>query len=321
MPHHRKTPRPAMQPNVTLKHLRCFVAVAREGGFTPAARRIFLTQSSLTATIQQLEQAVGLKLFDRTTRKVALTREGATFLPVAERLLGDFDTALADVRAVAGRQRGRVSIAAAPSAVTLILAPVIADYRARFPNISIVVADAGAEAVQRRVSTGESDFGLGSRWSEDASLEFRAVVCDRFGVICRTDHALAKVKGPLSWRKLPLEDYISLASDTGVRALLQASPDVPSVVRAPACEVSSTHSLHAMIAAGLGISVLPALASKMSPLDQLVFRELKEPRIEREICLVTPRGRTLSPAAQTMVDMIERWLRDQPLPPGVRLPG
>jgi DNA-binding transcriptional LysR family regulator len=308
-----------MQPNVTLKHLRCFVAVAREGGFTPAAKRVFLTQSSLTATIQQIEQAIGLRLFDRTTRKVTMTRDGAAFLPVAERLLNDFDTALADVRAVADRQRGRVSIAAAPSAVTLILAPVIADYRAQYPNISIVVADAGAETVQRRVLTGESDFGIGSRWSDDAALDFRPLVCDRFGVICRADHTLATTKGALTWKKLPLEDYISLASDTGVRAMLQAAPDVPGAVRAPVCEVSSTHSLHAMIAAGLGISVLPALASKMSPLDELVFRELKEPRIEREICLVTPRGRTLSPAAQGMVEMIERYLRGQALPPGVRL--
>lgn len=305
--------------NVTLRHLRCFATVAREGSFTQAAKRMFITQSSLTAAIQQLEQAVGLRLFDRTTRRVTLTREGASFVPVAERLLNEFDAAVADVRAVAERQRGHVSIAAAPSVVALILAPAIAVFSATYPNISVAVSDGGAELVQQRVLASEADFGITSRWADDPGLEFQPLLYDRFGVVCRNDHPLSRSKKRISWKRLQGERYIGLGVDTGIRTMLQSTPDLPAMLRTPHFEVSSTGSLHAMLDAGLGISVLPALAAHLKPLNQLAFRELAEPRLEREICVITRRGRALSPSAQSMRDMILRHLQLHAPPRGARL--
>jgi DNA-binding transcriptional LysR family regulator len=305
--------------NATLRHLRCFATVAREGSFTQAAKRMFITQSSLTAAIQQLEQAVGLRLFDRTTRRVTLTREGVSFVPVAERLLNDFDVAVADVRAVAERQRGHVSIAAAPSVVALVLAPAIAGFSATYPNIRVAVSDGGAELVQQRVLASEADFGITSRWADDPGLDFRPLICDRFGVVCRGDHALGRAKTRIAWKRLQGERYIGLGVDTGIRIMLQSSPGLPAMLRTPHFEVSSTGSLYAMLDAGLGISVLPALAANLKPLNQLAFRELAEPALERTICVITRRGRALSPAAQSMLDMIARHLRSHALPPGTRL--
>ncbi len=305
--------------NATLRHLRCFATVAREGSFTQAAKRMFITQSSLTAAIQQLEQAVGLRLFDRTTRRVTLTREGVSFVPVAERLLNDFDAAMADVRAVAERQRGHVSIAAAPSVVALVLAPAIAGFSATYPNISVAVSDGGAELVQQRVLAAEADFGITSRWADDPGLDFRPLICDRFGVVCRKDHPLGRAKTRIAWKRLQGERYIGLGVDTGIRTMLQSSPDLPTMLRAPHFEVSSTGSLYAMLNAGLGISVLPALAANLIPLNHLAFRELTEPSLERTICVITRRGRALSPAAQGMLDMIARHLQSYALPPGAWL--
>lgn len=308
-----------MSINVTLRHLRGFIAVAREGGFTQAARRVHLTQSSLTASIQQLEQGLGLKLFDRTTRRVALTREGQRFVPIAERLLQEFDSAVADVRAVAEGHRGHVSIAAAPSIVAMVLAPAIAAFSTTYPNISVTVSDGGAELVQRQVLALAADFGITSRWAEDPGLDFQPLIRDRFGLVCRSDHPLGQAKTRIAWKRLQGERYISLAADTGIRTMLQSTPGLPAMLRNPHFEVSSTGSLHAMLDARLGVSVLPALAAYLQPLRQLVFRELTEPRLEREICVITRRGRALSPAAQGMLDMILQHLRIHPLPPGVRL--
>lgn len=305
--------------NATLQHLRCFVAVARESSFTQAAKRMCLTQSSLTAAIQQFEREAGLKLFDRTTRRVTLTREGSSFLPVAERLLQDFEAAMADVRAVAERQRGHISIAAAPSVVTLILSPVIAQFSSAFPNISVVVSDGSSENVQRRVLTGEADFGIASRWSDDPGLEFKPLLRDRFGIVCRQDHALAKLRGRLTWKHLHTHRYVGLATDTGIRAMLHSVPGLPPMLRTPQYEVSSTTSLQAMLIEGLGVSVLPSLAAHLAPLDSLAFRALHEPRLEREICLIVRRGRALSPAAQSVLAMVTSRLKSYPLPQGARL--
>ncbi|MFT6352829.1 MAG: DNA-binding transcriptional LysR family regulator, partial [Neptuniibacter pectenicola] len=81
-----------MSNNISIRHLRAFTEIAKSGSFTRAAENLHLTQSTLTATIKQLEEQVELKLFDRTTRRVMLTGEGENFFPVAEKLISDFDT-------------------------------------------------------------------------------------------------------------------------------------------------------------------------------------------------------------------------------------
>lgn len=103
--------------------------------------------------------------------------------------------------------------------------------------------------------------------------------------------------------------------------MLQSTPGLPLAVRAPHFEVSSTGSLYAMLDAGLGISVLPALAAHLAPFDRLAFQELAEPQLEREICVITRHGRALSPAAQSLLAMIGQHLQSYALPRGARSVG
>ena len=212
--------------NVTLKHLRGFVAVAEEGSYSRAAQRLFLTQSSVTATIQQVERAIGLTLLDRTTRRVALTNEGSEFLPVARRLLKDFDAAVSDIRAVAERQRGHLGIAAAPSVVALILPPLICEFISRYDNISLAIRDAGSQSVQQRVLDNEIDFGIASRWSDDPRLDFEPLLRDRFEIVVRRDHPLANCTS-LTWKHLEKHRFVGLANDTGIQAMLRSVPRRP----------------------------------------------------------------------------------------------
>src|SRR3954449_10895447 len=98
--------------NVELRQLRAFVVVARFSSFTRAADLLNLTQPALTVQIRQLEQSLGVKLFDRNTRTVELTRIGREMLPVLERLLGEFDTVVANAQEMADLRYGTVRIAA-----------------------------------------------------------------------------------------------------------------------------------------------------------------------------------------------------------------
>ena len=96
--------------NITLKQIRAFIAVAAEGSFTKAADSLHVTQSTLTSSIKVLEDEIGLQMFDRSTRSVMLTRQGISFLPTAQRLLRDLEDALDDLRMVAERDRGSVTV-------------------------------------------------------------------------------------------------------------------------------------------------------------------------------------------------------------------
>ena len=152
--------------HVTLKHLNAFVAVAQESSFTRAAERLFQTQSSVTSLVRQLEEALSTLLFARTSRRVLLTAAGEEFLPRVMRLLADFDGAIGDVVRFGALERGRVGVAAAPSAITQIIAPAAAAFAARHPAVRLYLSDDNSGRIQRKVAAREVDFGLTSRWAD-----------------------------------------------------------------------------------------------------------------------------------------------------------
>jgi DNA-binding transcriptional LysR family regulator len=299
--------------NVTLKHLQAFVAVAQEGSFTRAARRLALSQPALTIQITQFEEELGVRLFDRTTRRVLLTDNGAEFLPTAERLLDDVHSAIAEVRDVAARRRGRVGVATLPSIAVKLMPAMVAAFRTDYPGVSVHLLDANASGVQERVRRKEVDFGLASQWQRDEDLKFEPVMRDPFRVVCRRDHPLAAKEGPLSWADLAGHEFLGLAPDTGIRPLIEGVADLPSNVRTPPVEVSNIATLDGMLAAGLGVSVLPELALPADPSGCLISRALHGPALSRELCLITRRGRSLSPAAQSLRDLILSRLGNGPV--------
>jgi DNA-binding transcriptional LysR family regulator len=295
---------------LSLRHLRSFVAVAETGSFTLAAARLFQTQSSLTATIQQFEEAVGIKLFDRTTRRVELTEDAARFKPVADSLLQGFDTAIGDLQAVATSQKGHVRVAAVPSVIVQVLTPALAAFRQDYPNITVSVRDAGAAKIERVVLDGEVDLGLCSRLSGYPELDYRPILRDRFGVVCPRDHALARGRGQLRWSDLAPYDYIAMTNDTGSGALLEDNEELGLSKKLKTYDrASSTTALYAMLGLGGKFSVLPALAAQADPLKKLKFRLLHEPAFSREICLVTRHVRSFSANTRRIVDALTLTIR------------
>jgi len=294
-----------MAARISLRHLRCFVAVAETGSFTVAAGRLFQTQSSLTATIQQLEISAGLRLFDRTTRRVELTEDAKWFKVVAERVLREFDNAITDLQAVAKSQRGHVRIGASPSMMTHILAPTLAAFRRSYPDISISVFDGGSDKLERAVLDGEMDFGISSRLNNFPDLDYTPVLTDPFGVIFPPDHELSNWKGELTWADIKSYDYIGLTGDTGIGALLEKHPELGLHDREDSYDrASSTTALYALLALGGKISILPALAANGGTLTNFGFKVLQKPELRREICLITRHSRSFSPATQRILDVL-----------------
>lgn len=307
---------------ISLRHVRCFLAVAETGSFTVAASRLFQTQSSLTATIQQFEEAVGIKLFERTTRRVDLTPEAIRFKSVAEKLVRDFDNAIGDLQAIAKGLQGHVRIAAAPSIVVHVLTPALKAFRQLYPDISISVQDAGSARIEKAVLDGEADFGIASRLRDYPELDYKPILRDPFGVIMPPEHPLAMQEGPVRWAELKQYDYIALTNDTGIGAFLETYPELGLSAQAhPHDHASSTNSLYAMLKLGGKISVLPSLAAQASPMTEFRYRELVEPAITREICLITRQLRSFSPNTQRILDVLMETLRATPLLNGTAVVG
>lgn len=307
--------------SITLKQIRAFLYVAEEGSFTRAADRLFLSQSSLTAVIQQLEEAIGLSLLERTTRRVSLSDAGRQFQPIAHRLLNELDAAIDDLGAISGLERGTVGIAAAPSIVTLVLPQLIADFSARCPGIRFYVRDDTSAEIQQAVLRREVEIGIASKWQEDPDLIFVPLLVDRFGIVCPPGHPLLKHKSELTWSDLADWRCVGLSNLTGIRTILRQQTELPLSVSVPFYEVSSTTGLEAMVSAGLGVGILPALAAQRQPLGALGFRDLHNPVAERVICMITHRQRGLSPAAHAFVELAKSHIKQRKYPPGIRSIG
>lgn len=310
---------PFFRHNVTLQHLRCFLAVADTCSFTLAASRLFISPSALTATVQQFEAAVGLKMFDRTTRRVVMTEHARRFKPEAEMLVENFSSAIGNLMAVAKSERGHIRIAAAATAIHQFLANVIPRFRAAHPNITIALHDPAAQQAERLILDGEVDFAIDCKVLGYDDLDYTPLVADRYGIVCHRDSPLARHPAPLRWCDLTSDGYVAFGANTGIGHFLRGHAEHWPVLGGVHDEVASTTALLAVLGMGDRYSVVPALALKGRELPGLVFQELGDPPLAREICLITSRLRSLPPSAQQLLDMVLADIRRQTLPSGVSL--
>ena len=304
------------QKPVTLAQLRSFVVVAREGSFTRAAETLGMSQPSVTSAIQQLEAALGLKLFDRSTKTLRLSVTSRAFLPTIEHILEELDAVLSGVRSIADGQSGHVAVAVLPSVATSVLPATIKKYSAAFPNIRMSLRDDNTLGICQKVANGEVDIGVAGRTDQVIGLEFEPIIKDPFGVAVHRTHPLAKQTGPVQWCDLAGFPFISFASDTGLRPILDSLDDLPENITVPWVEVSNIATVLSLLKTNQGIAALPQMSVDLGD-GEIVFRILVNPPTFRELGLITRKGRSLSPAAQHLVSYMKDVLR----PYWLRKPG
>lgn len=283
--------------NFDLNDLQAFRAVAELGSFRKAAEAVNISQPALSRRIDKLEEALGVRLFERTTRSVTLTTIGRVFAPSAEQLLDDLDFALLGIRDVSSSRLGHVTIACVPSVAYYFLPNVIANYRRRFPRIRVRLLDASANEVLGAVISGEADFGVSFIGSQEPEIEFKLLLQDRFVAACRRDHPLARKKR-VTWSELYEHEYVSVGKTSGNRLLLDqalsaVAPSAPSV-----CETRHVTTMLGLVEAGLGVAAVPSMAMPGANHPILTSVQLVEPVVKRRVGIVRRRGRQLTPAAQ-----------------------
>ena len=282
--------------NFDLNDLQAFRAVAELGNFRKAAETIHLSQPAFSRRIDKLEQALGVRLLDRTTRSVNLTAIGRDFDRKVQLLLDELDSTLLGIRGVAATRMGEVTIACVPSTVYYYLSQVIRRYHEHYPKIRVKVFDASANEVLSAVSNGEADFGLNFIGSQEADIEFKPLREERFVAAVRRDHALAK-KRRVTWTELAAYDFISVAKSSGNRLLLDQA--LAGLTGAPQAIYEAQHvtTQLGLVEAGLGVAAVPSMAMPAADHPLLVSVPLVDPVVTRKVGLIRRKGRTLSPAA------------------------
>ncbi|MEL7897660.1 LysR family transcriptional regulator [Vreelandella neptunia] len=289
--------------NPSIQQLRVFVAVAHSRSLAEASERVHLSQPAISIALRKLEENVGGALFARTTRQLALTPEGEAFLPVAVRLLNDWNEAFEDLNDQFSKQRGKVTVAALPTLAAGLFPHVIKLFHEAYPRINLSLHDVLADQINQMVREGRADLGLSVPPSDADDLTFEPVLEDSYVVVCPCGHPLL-AQSAVAWSQLAAYPFI------GINRLSSSRQDIDRIMQSVGkrldilCDARQIATVGRMVAAGLGISVLPSLSFRQIAADGIEYRPLVEPTIRRELGIILSRRHPPSAATSALRELI-----------------
>ena len=293
-----------MRLDLDLRQLQAFVEVAGCGSFRQAALQTGQSQPAVSRSIRQAEQALGARLFDRDTRRVEITPAGRELLPIAQRILREFDVSLGELGVFMAGHSGRVAVAALPSIGVALVPRAIAAFSRSHPQVHFSLLEAPADALLAMVEDGRADFGVSVRPEPHQRLQFRHLHDDPFVLVCRRDDALA-ARASLPWSVFRTRPCLVSAPRSSIRPVTDAVFLRQRAPPEPALEYPSVAAAGAMVAAGLGIAALPVLALQLLDMRALAAVPLARPYMSRPIGIITRVGRSLPPVARAFMETLQ----------------
>lgn len=288
--------------NVSFRQLRIFVTVAQANSFSRAGEIIGLSQSAISHSVKELERQCGVRLLDRTTREVVMTEAGQQLAGRLERLLDELSSTLRDAGRVGQQLTGTVRVAASQTISAHLIPQCIAQCNRDYPEIDFVLHDRPQQWVLESIRQGEVDFGIVIDPGPVTDLQCEAVLSEPFLLLCREDHPFSQLDQvpwqSLQGKPLVLQDYASGSRPLIDAALLQHRIEA-NIVQ----EIGHPATLFPMVEAGIGISVLPALALPLPQGCHLTVKPLT-PLIDRRLMLARRKKRSLSGAAQAIWEVV-----------------
>ena len=279
-----------------LRHLKAVIAVAEHRHFSDAARTLHTSQPSLSRQIRDIEAELDVRLFDRTTRGVALTPFGREFVRHASSVLDLHESGMADLSDLIQARRGHVSVAAMPSISTSILADALHRFRSAHPAIDVSIHDNIASAIAELVREARVDFGIGLASGDMSSLKTRPLTSDTLMLVCRREHHFSKLKS-CTWKDLKHEPVIAFSAGSSVRPLMEQAFRENGLQLRPAIETSHLSSAEGLALKGLGVAVIPStracsisdprLQDRLSPGNWSLSKGAAEPCHPRPRCCAT----------------------------------
>ncbi|RMA40671.1 LysR family transcriptional regulator [Rhodophyticola porphyridii] len=284
---------------IKLDDLQAFVAVSEFGGFARAADELNITQSALSRRIKKLEEALGARLLDRTTRRVSVSMVGQEFLPEAQRIVEEFNKSLSDIRDLIQVRTGTVSVASNMTLADTLLPEVIAKFKAEGPNVRVRLSVSSSPGALERVLRREAELAIAQFGEGHPDLDFEPLFEDRFVLISHRDHPLAGASN-LTWQDVAQHNFIKMRAGSGTANLLERSLGDKIRFLSGDLEVGHFNALLGFVGHNLGVSAVPTLV-QLKRLDlALVATPISDPVISRSLGVVTYKGRSLSPAGELL---------------------
>jgi DNA-binding transcriptional LysR family regulator len=291
-----------------LRQLETFVAVAEEGSFTRAARRLNVVQSAVSAAVRRLERELDSRLFERTTHKVDLTDAGAALLPEARRTLAAAAAAREAVDEVRGGLRGTVVLGAmqAQAMRALTLAELIAAFRVEHPDVEVLLRQAGSLEMAAAVRDGRLDLAFVGIGRAPAGVTLIQLAREPMQLVCSTAHPLAR-RQSVELDALVGEAFADLPQGWGTRVATDAAFAAAGLGRHVAYEINDTASIFEFVRQGLTVAIMPP--SFTEDATGIAFTPIRRHAPVFETSLAVPANRRPSSAANALRETIEQRAR------------
>lgn len=285
--------------------VQAFVVVAELSGFGKAAEQLHVTQTALTRRIQKLEAYLGLKLLDRTTRRVQLTAVGREFLPQARALVQDMTSAVERLKDMSQHGRGHFTLACIPSMSSHVLPPLMGEYARSHPGNRIRLLDGSSFEVREAVLSGQAELGIAIQGEAHPELVEEALFTDPLVFLCKRPHPLQD-RAAITWADLRDTELISVGSFAATRVFMDYQLAKRGIRLHSRFEVQHHATAINLVAAGVGSAVLPACTFREGDRPDVLRIPLGSPEVRRQVVLLRQRQVSLSPAAQAFCEGVRR---------------
>jgi LysR family transcriptional activator of glutamate synthase operon len=283
---------------VDVDQLRAFVAVARAGRFTRAARRLGTTQPNLSRRVQQLEAQVGSKLVVRTPAGVVLTSAGERFLAHAERALASIDAGRTAIEELSGEPRGVVALGSQPTISAYILPALLARFQRRAPQVVLRLREGVADQIEERLASGELDLALMNLPVRRVDLAAQKLWQEDYLLAVAPGHRLASADrvALTDAAREPLVVVAGAAATAALIAACEESGATPHVV----VDADNLEAVRRMVEQGLGVALLPRTMAEAAQGPRLRAIEIARGGFRRQVALVHRGDAYLTAAARAL---------------------
>ncbi len=291
--------------SLTLRQLQVFEAVARHASFTRAAEALYLTQPAVSMQVRQLEQQVGLPLFEHVGRRVHLTEAGQEVLRLARSVLQQLAETEAALEAMKGVRRGRLTVAVASTA-NYFAPRLLGSFTARHEGITVSLDVTNREGLLRHLHDNDVDMVIMGRPPEELDLEAEPFMENPLVVIAPPAHPLVRAQ-PVPLARLQEETFVVREPGSGTRIAMERHFEEHGVRLSTGMEMSSNEAIKQAVEAGLGLGIVSLHTLGMElELGRLAVLEAESFPILRHWHLVCRRGKRLSPVAEAFAEFVRR---------------
>jgi LysR family carnitine catabolism transcriptional activator len=289
----------------SVRQLRAFVAVYHAGQVSAAAEQLALTQPAVTVLLRELEDKLGVKLFDRSTRALRRTEAAVEALGYAERALAELEALGTSMAELAGARRGRVRIAATSTVAQTLLPGVLRSFLASHPEVKVEIEDLAPSEFVETLLAGRVDFGVGTLEAAVPALRERVFLEDVLAAVAPAGPDFPAGK-PITWKQLAALPLVTVKAGYGVRRRIDAAAESAGVQLRIVHEVSLLTTALALAESGLGVAVVPSSMLGRGGRGTLAARKLTRPAVPRNVAVIHKQERSLSPAAEAFADLLVR---------------